>query len=270
MTTIARTRRRSGLSDWAGRHGLGLYLLVAFLLSWLPWPLVALNPDSSPMVPFGPLIAALVTSALAGGWRSVAGLLRQLGRWRRPLRWYAVALLVPVVVAGLAAALTPASGGAEQGTSGVGWSQVAATFVTTLVIVGIFEEVGWRGYALPLLQRRMTSLQAALVLGAIWATWHLPELISDPSRQRPPIQFVLVVVAQSVFLTWLYTSTAGGLPLVIVSHTVIDTVLRFVLPGFSQGSYQTVWWWLAGLWAAAALFLILTRQLRPQHPARVT
>jgi hypothetical protein len=47
----------------------------------------------------------------------------------------------------------------------------------------------------------MSGLRAALLLGVIWATWHLPELVSDPTGQRPVIQFLVLVVAQSVFLS---------------------------------------------------------------------
>jgi hypothetical protein len=68
---------------WLRRHDLLLYFLLAFLLSWLPWPLVVLNPDSSPMVPFGPLVAALIAAAVRGGRHAVTGLLGQLTRWRR-------------------------------------------------------------------------------------------------------------------------------------------------------------------------------------------
>ena len=59
------------VSVWARRRDLPLYFVLAFGLSWLPWPLVALNPDSSPMVPFGPLLAAVIASALTGGHRGL-------------------------------------------------------------------------------------------------------------------------------------------------------------------------------------------------------
>jgi membrane protease YdiL (CAAX protease family) len=68
----------------------------------------------------------------------------------------------------------------------------------------------------------MSGLAAALLLGGIWALWHLPELVSEPSGQRPPIQFVVLVVAQSVFFTWLYNSTDGSLLLIILLHTSFD------------------------------------------------
>jgi membrane protease YdiL (CAAX protease family) len=148
------------------RRELPLYFVLAFLLSWLPWPLVALNAGSSPMVPFGPLIAAVIVAALS---RTSGPLFAQLRRWRAAPRWYLAAVVVPVAITGLAAGLTIAAGGSAAALPGIDWVQIAAAFGSTVVIVGLFEEVGWRGYALPRLQQRMTSLRAALVLGGIWA-----------------------------------------------------------------------------------------------------
>jgi membrane protease YdiL (CAAX protease family) len=165
---------------------------------------------------------------------------------------------VPVAITGLAAGLTIAAGGSAAALPGIDWVQIAATFGSTVIIVGLFEEVGWRGYALPRLQQRMTNLRAALVLGGIWAIWHLPELVSDPTRQRPVVPFLILVVAQSVFLSRLYNGTAAGLPVVIISHAAMDTAARFVLPQFAGPDYQMVWWSLAGIWTAAAIVAAAT------------
>jgi uncharacterized protein len=155
--------------NWAARHDLLLYFILAYLLSWALWPLVILNPTSSPLVPFGPLIAAVVVSLLAGGRKELWALLRQLTRWRLHPIWYVIPLLGPFVMAVVAAALAVATGapmlrsGAYTDLSAVGY-----TFLSTLIIVGLFEEVGWRGFALPRLQRRLDALRAALVLGVLW------------------------------------------------------------------------------------------------------
>lgn len=252
---------------WFDRHQLRVYFGLAFFLSWLPWPLVLLNPDSSPLVPFGPLVAAVVTVLLVGGVRHLRPLLAQLGRWRVRPHWYLLALAGPLAIFGLAAALTIATGAAADIVPRVDPIQLVVTLATTLVLVGLFEEVGWRGYALPQLQQRMGSLPAALVLGLIWALWHLPELISDSSGQRPAAPFAIMVLAQSVLLTWLYLRTAGSLPIVIVAHAAIDSIARNVLPWFVTDGYVLMWWFVAGLWTMAAVAIIILGGFRLATPS---
>lgn len=244
--------------NWAARHDLVLYFVLAYLLSWALWPLVILNPTSSPLVPFGPLIAAVIVALLAGGRRELWALLRQLGRWRVHPLWYVIALLGPFVLAGLTAALAVAAGAPVRGTGDyTNWRAITFFFLSTVIIVGLFEEVGWRGFALPRLQLRLNAIWAALVLGVLWALWHLPELISDPTGQRPPVQFLLWALALSVIFSWLYNSTNGSLPIVIICHAAIDTAGRFMLPEFVGDGYQLVWWFMVALYVLVAVIVIL-------------
>jgi len=237
----------------ARRHRLAIFFVLAFALSWFPWPLVLLNPDSSAMVPFGPLLAAVVAAALSGGSRSVRALLGQLRHWRAGPRWYLAALLTPMLVTGTAAAITLISTSAVVVHRPLDWPQVAATFASTVILVGLFEEVGWRGYALPALGPRLGELRASLIIGAVWSLWHLPLLISEPTGQRTVAQFLILVVAQSLFLGWLYRSGRAGLLLVVLSHAAVDTVVRVVLPQFSGNSYHLIWWWQSAMWVLVAI-----------------
>ena len=244
--------------NWAARHDLVLYFVLAYLLSWALWPLVILNPTSSPLVPFGPLIAAVIVALLAGGRHELWALLRQLGRWRVHPIWYVIALLGPFVLAGLTAALAIAAGAPVRGTGDyANWRAITFFFLSTVIILGLFEEVGWRGFALPRLQLRLNAIWAALVLGVLWALWHLPELISDPTGQRPPVQFLLWALALSVIFSWLYNSTNGSLPIVIICHAAIDTAGRFMLPEFVGDGYQLAWWFMVALYVLVAVIVIL-------------
>jgi CAAX protease family protein len=254
--------------SWFARHQLGLYFVLAFALSWSIWPLMLLNPDSSPLVPFGPGLAAVIVAALAGGRRGLLTLLVQLGRWRVNPIWYAVAVLGPFLVMLLAAAVTIALGAPAP--SFAAYADVPTLLVTllsTMVIVGLFEELGWRGYALPTLQRTHSALWSAVVLGAVWAAWHLPELVSDPTGQRPPLPFTVAILAQSVLFAWVYNSTRGALPIVIVFHAAINTAGRYLLPEFTGAHYSRMWWATAGIYllaAAAVTAYAGTRRLTTQ------
>jgi hypothetical protein len=77
---------------WSTRWQVAVFLVPAFAVSWWPWPLTLLNPASTPVLPSGSSIAAVVVTAVACGRRGVAALLRQLVRWRVHPGWYAVAV----------------------------------------------------------------------------------------------------------------------------------------------------------------------------------
>lgn len=278
---------------WPARLRLAAFFGLAFVISWWVWPLTLLNPDSSPMVPFGPALAAAVVAFLCGGKDGLLRLVRQLARWRVPVRWYIVALALPCLLVLAAAALTVA-GGAPAPDLGPnpGWFMLIGTFASTLVIVGLFEELGWRGYALPLMQQNHTALAAALILGVVWALWHLPELVSDPTGQRPPVPFMLLVIAQSVLLAWIYNSTGstksaatgehspagtGSVPLCMLFHASFNTSGALLFPALAGPHYLTLWWTLALLHVLAALVAIayagpgrLARTLDTKAPNGIT
>lgn len=245
------------------RHQLSGFLALAFLLSWAAWPLVLLNPNSSPLVPFGPLLAAVAMTAVSSGRDGLRHLLGQLLRWRRATRWYLLAAGMPLAVTTAAAALTMAVGGASASPAEEDWRVVMVTFISTVVLVGLFEELGWRGYLLPHLLNRLDWLRSALVIGVFWALWHLPELLSDPTQQRPPLPFLVGVLAQSVVLAWLYIRTRGSLPLVILSHATTNTAAQFILPAFTGPGYQLIWWFSTGLWVATAVLVATVTRPRP-------
>jgi membrane protease YdiL (CAAX protease family) len=171
--------------NWLKRNDLAVFLFLAFALSWFIWPLVLVNPESVPMIPYGPFIAVFVVLALTRGWAGVRDLLASMARWRVGLRWYAVALLVPIAITVVAIYLTALFGGPSPTAADLaGWYALPLMFLSTTLFNGPFtEEPGWRGFLLPRLQSSYAPLAASLLVGVIWAIWHLPLLISDPTGQ---------------------------------------------------------------------------------------
>src|SRR5215218_6144100 len=114
--------------------------MLAFALSWWSWILYSLDLAPNPIIGFGPFLAALVVLALTEGKSGVIGLLRRMVRWRVGLRWYAVALLLPIVVSLTAAALNVFLLGDQRTSSAAelgGWSTLLQTFFLWLLIPGL-------------------------------------------------------------------------------------------------------------------------------------
>ena len=88
----------SRLSTAVKRHPLIGFFVLAYALSWWPWILYAYDLAPTPLVGFGPFLAALVVLAITGGKTGVLGLLRRMVLWRVGLGWYAAALLIPVAI----------------------------------------------------------------------------------------------------------------------------------------------------------------------------
>jgi membrane protease YdiL (CAAX protease family) len=245
--------------NWVKRHDLAVFLILAFALSWAIWPFVLLDPESEAMLPFGPIIAVFIVLALTRGWAGVRDLLRSIVRWRVGLQWYAVALLIPVAILLVALYLVALFGGPSPTAADfAGWYTLPLVFLSTTLVGGpLFEEPGWRGFLLPRLQSNYTPLVASLIVGVIWASWHLPLLISDPTGQRPPLQFFVLVVAQSAVFTWVYNSTRGSVLLVILMHGSFNTIIKFLGPTLmGSAAFGLFWWWLAALWWVVALAAI--------------
>jgi uncharacterized protein len=160
--------------NWVKRQDLVVYLILAFVLAWWLWPFVLTNPESTPMLPWSPIIAAIIVLALTRGWAGVRDLLVSIVRWRVGLGWYAVALLLPVGIILAAVYLNALLGGPTPTAADFsGWYELPLIFLITTLIKGAFtEEPGWRGFLLPRLQSNYTPLVASLIVGVIWASWH--------------------------------------------------------------------------------------------------
>jgi membrane protease YdiL (CAAX protease family) len=148
-----------------------------------------------------------------------------MARWRMPLRWWA-ATLSPLAFLGGALAVASAAGKLPSGSDFGRYSGLPALGVVPVAVIAILltfgEETGWRGFALPLLQRRYGALAAALLVTPIWAVWHLPYFFTVATyRGFTPVGyvgFVFGIACGSIVLTWLYSGTGGSILACAVWH----------------------------------------------------
>jgi membrane protease YdiL (CAAX protease family) len=227
----------------ARRYAPVLFFALAYVFSWLIWGLEGRFGDSGLLVwlgSAGPALAAVVVAALSQGRRGLEALLSRLFVWRVGIKWYLVALLlVPVVGLVIAAGfvltgnLTAALPGIDYWRANLGMHFVAVTSAVALgLFVSVGEELGWRGYALPNLQKRLNPLASSALIGVLWGGWHFNGLLGGQAEalQFLDILFFLVgTVSASVIYTWLFKNTRGSVPIACLFHSVYDVTVVWVL-----------------------------------------
>jgi membrane protease YdiL (CAAX protease family) len=237
---------------------LWFFFPLAFLLSWYTWYLrLAGVHTSGGMNPLGVLLAGLIMSWLCGGAGGARVFLGRIVRVRVALRWYGVALLLPLGVVGAAAVLNLLLGAhISPDAPAPGWGTIGGGFLIQLLFVALGEEPGWRGFALVALQKRLTAIPATLVLGAIWALWHLP-LMGTAVPWKVVPAFAIGVFAASFVLTWIFNSTDGAvLPCMLLHATVNSIGVGAIFPLFSGASVNQLWWIYTLIWSIAAAAII--------------
>jgi len=218
------------------RHPLASYFGLAFALSWLIEVPLALQAHGllgielpfalHYLAGFGPLLAAVLVSLSCGGTRSLADLLGQLGRWRVGPSWWLVAVS-PLVALVLVSAVVSTADGDVLGITALGEVDFLPSlgFAAPLfwfATFGVGEETGWRGFALPRLQRAHSSLAATLFLWALWALWHAPLFFYlYPPSVLPGL--VSGLLAGAIVFTWIFNSTGGSVLIVAIWHGLFDS-----------------------------------------------
>jgi membrane protease YdiL (CAAX protease family) len=134
-----------------------------------------------------------------------------------------------------------------------------AHFVLQVGIVATGEELGWRGWLLPILLKRTSRLRAALAVAGVWGLWHAPLLLSSITTTA---LFLLGVAGLSILFTWLLIHTNQRLFVVVVAHAAVNTPMFFweqVAPAVqgAPGSMQAAWYMLEACFAGVALLLVL-------------
>jgi CAAX protease family protein len=285
---------RTGL---LARYPLTFYFIIAYAGTWIVWSLFVFSQDGVRLMPFrspmsymltifigqffGPTLAAFVMISVTEG---KAGLRRFMGRvfeWRVGIQWYLFILIgIPVIMSlgtivlpGILPSLEPFENPMSELIAYV------VFYIYPALIIGgpLFEEPGWRGFALPSLQERYGPMAASFILGVLWAFWHMPIWFSDqwtvPSI--PNIAFyVFWITAMTFIMTWISNNTKGSVLMAILAHTSMDAFPNAILwPLFPAATeltdYRVLYGYLGlatGFGVTALLIIIFTRgRLGYQH-----
>jgi membrane protease YdiL (CAAX protease family) len=228
-------------------RSLIVYFLLAFAITWvlstiateglLPFAIpTPLRNISGLLLHYGPALAAIILVGATGGRSAIRNFLGKLGQWRVGIGWYLFVFLFPLLVHLAAVAIDVLLGGqwpAFMSAAGlpVGNNPVLLIPVVFLAVffqAGLAEEIGWRGYALPGLQRRYGALMSSILLGIIWWFWHFHPM-NFSAVWPTAFWFLFNILAFTILLTWVYNSTDGSILLAVLFHTV-SNVCDWIIP----------------------------------------
>jgi membrane protease YdiL (CAAX protease family) len=290
--TAARAKVLLVRSQDRSRRSVAAFYFIAFALSWsIVIPQAAASRGLISMQlpgavgflsPLAPMLAAMLMSWREGGTAELKRLLRPLLAWRAAPRWYAVALLGFPLLALVTVVLSFVITGHRPDLSANYIHNVFPQFPRNLspwllflpflvfsIVTTIPEETGWRGFALPRLQRRWGPLLASLVVGSLWGLWHLPDFYYLQAAQSG-ISFPLFLagtVSTSILFTWIFNGTGGSLLIVSILHSTFNAgdVFLPLLPQITGTTLQLEVY-LALITAVAVTLLVLGRLRGDRSP----
>lgn len=245
---------------YAREHPVILFFLLAYGITWSSWTPISYGYDRGliEMTPsmyalfvagsFGPLLAAAIVTYLRGG--SLRAWFGQALKWRVPLKWWLTALLTPFVLYTLMAVIHLLLGGQLNWDEVSSLASLPAGFLSVFLWGGGNEELGWRGFALPHLQRRHSALVSSLIIGVVWTLWHAPPGIVEMGLVGWAVDlpfYMVSVTGIAIVATWLYNGSGGSVLLTMVFHAAVNVVQSlYPIEGMfsATGTYARLVAWL--------------------------
>lgn len=229
------------------RYPLATFVVLNMVFLGLGWALLG------GQLPMTPLLAALVVVPIIGGKAGLRAWASRIVRWRVGVQWYAAAILIPFIGGAIAAFLNVRLGASY---TPIEWSDLPplipeAIFIFLLIALG--EEPGFRGFAIPQLQKRFSAVNSALILSAIGVVWHIPLFLTDDS----PWNVIPLIVFGYFIFVWLFNNTNGSVLLAMILHTSQNILAAKLIQPMFSGSDATRYIWLFGLVYAVFVAAIL-------------
>jgi membrane protease YdiL (CAAX protease family) len=258
------------------KHSLVAYFVLAYAFSWgmhIPLALsaqglldVTLPAGLHFLGAYGPMLAAFVVTGMTRGIPGLRDLLGRMLRWRVGVGWLLIAVFSPGALFLVSAVIIRVWSSVWPDFSQFGHiaefpelGSFAGWVVWTLTF-GLGEETGWRGFALPRLQRNRSARSATLTLGALWALWHLPQFFYNFDMNLfGVVAFTVSIMSGALVLTWLYNSTGGSVLVPTLWHGAFNTAVAG-----AQGAMAAL---VSGFVILAAV--LIARWVGPEDLSRV-
>jgi membrane protease YdiL (CAAX protease family) len=264
------------VSVFIKRHPVWTYFVMVFAISWSA-VLIVVGPAGIPLATdvseelllfvilamlLGPSIAGILLTGLISGKAGFRELLSRLLSWRVDIRWYVVALLtapllmtiVLLTLSLLSPKFLPIILVSDDRAS------LLLSGIVVGLVVGIFEELGWTGFAIPQLMRRHGILYTGLIVGLLWGAWHFI-LFWESDSFSAAFPFALLLVrlfswlpAYRVLMVWVYDRTENLLVAMLMHASLVASqfTLSSVTLSGTDVFYHTAAW-AATLWVVIVI-----------------
>ena len=243
------TTAPTGIAGVIARYPIAAYVVIAYAISWTLTYLLSVSLLFGLLALFGPAVAAVIVTRADGTFRELRA---RIIDWQHGLGWYALALGIPFVVAGIARLILMLTG---QPPSGLG--TISAIELVLFVLV-IGEEVGWRGFLQPRFRARLGLLAAGVATGVVWTFWHLA--LYAGLGLTAFLQFAWWAVSLAVVMGVVAEGTRFSVIIATVMHGAANIAIPIVLPNVDRA------WWLVvtgAIYWVVAMALILMARSRP-------
>ena len=281
----------TAIEAFVTRRAVRIYFALAFAVSWagvlfvvgpggIPTTvehLMTIGPAMYVAMLAGPSVAGLLMTGLVSGRAGLREVLARLLTWRVGGRWYAVALLTaPFLAMAVSLALSllspeflPAVFMANDK------APVLRSGLAGGLMVGIFEELGWTGFAIPRMRRRYGVLSTGLLVGVLWGAWHFI-MFWEPGSFSGALPLALLLVklfswlpAYRVLMVWVYDRT-GSLLLAMLMHAGLTATQLILMPSPASGMslLTSILAWAAALWIAVAMIAVANGGQFSRQPLR--
>ena len=260
------------------RHPVAAYFALTFGISWAgalaiaaphlirhePLPLMT-GILMFPLMLLGPPAAGVTLTRFLGGKDGLQDLLSRQLSLRFEIHWYTALLIPPILVLAVLVSM-------ERFVSAIYAPNKFFIGILFAVPAGLLEEIGWMGYVFPKMRSRSNALAASVVLGLLWACWHLPVInylgTATPHRAywlRFFLAFAWVLVPMRTLIAWLYTNTKSVLLSQLMHISSTGSLIVFGPPRVSAAQ-EASWYAIYGsvLWLVVA---IIAKRLRQKAPS---
>ena len=264
--------------DFIKRHPVLFYFALTFLISWGAIIILA-GPAGIPATAdqafvlgiamlLGPSLGSILLTALVLGQVGFRELLSRLLRWRVGICWYVLAFLIaPLSTAAVLLALSLFS---PEFTLNILISDDKGGLIMMGIIAGImvafFEEVGWTGFATPLMRLRNGVLATGLIIGVLWGLWHfLLFWESDSFSEAFPLVLLLARLfswapAYRVLMIWVYDRTESLLITMFMHVSLVATLIIMEPPLTGSALLTYILLRAAVLWAVVVVVTLTQRR----------